>query len=302
MQRKYQQLKAHSSQELMYIMKEEMELLEFLFSALSHRSRNSVKSILSRGQVRIDGRVETQYNYLIKQGEKVHIIKNKLAKRRDLLIGLSIKYEDKDLIVVEKDAGLLSVATATERELTAHRQLMNYVQSKRPNNRVFIVHRLDQETSGLLVFAKNERVKNKLQETWSKSVKERLYLALVEGQVNKRSGKITSWLKETKSHTVYSSRDKKNGRHAITHYQLIQGNQDYSLLEVSLQTGRKNQIRVHMQDIGHPVVGDKKYGATKNPINRLGLHAYVLTFIHPVSGKTLRFTSAAPQSFYNQSR
>lgn len=242
---------------------EETELLKFLFEAMPHRSRNSVKSILGRGQVKVDDYIVTQFNYLLYPGQLISVLKNKAAIREGALIGLTIEYEDKDLIVVKKDAGLLSVASEKEKELTAHNQLMLYVREAGPLNRVFVVHRLDKDTSGMMMFAKNERVKRELQKSWQEMVKERTYMALVEGNVQKEEGTIKSWLLESKTRVVFSSFTKGDGLRSVSHYKRIQSNDNFSLLQVELETGRKNQIRVHMKDIGHSVVGDKKYGSTK---------------------------------------
>src|SRR5690625_3573635 len=264
---KFKKIMNLSSDKHEYMIQSEVQLLEFLLEVLSHRSRNSVKSILGRGQVKVDDYIVTQFNYMLQPGQTVEILKNRAAIKKDVLIGLKILHEDSDLMIVEKEAGLLSIATEKEKELTAHNQLMKYVRQSGPSNRVYVVHRLDKDTSGVMMFAKNERSKRTLQNAWREMVKERSYLALVEGNVEKDKGTITSWLRESKTKMIYSSFTKGDGLHAVTHYKKIQGNDDYSLLKVTLETGRKNQIRVHMKDIGHPVVGDKKYG-TNTKIGR----------------------------------
>lgn len=288
-------------QTLQFTVKESTTLLPFLLEVMPNRGRNSVKSILRRGQVSVDDHMETKYDYELHEGQTISILKNKAAVKEGALIGLSILYEDADIIVVNKEAGLLTIATQKEKKRTAHHQLMLYVRKENPRNRVFIVHRLDQDTSGVMLFAKNEQAKRKLQSNWGANVKERAYLALVEGKFEKGEGIFTSWLKETKTHRMYSSFTKEDGQFAKTHYQLIQANNDFSLLEVQLETGRKNQIRVHMQDLGHPVVGDKKYGAKTNPIRRLGLHAHILSFIHPATGELQTYKSPAPKVFWSKS-
>jgi len=290
-----------AKQSMHYTVKNSTTLLPFLLEVMPNRGRNSVKSILRRGQVSVDGHVETQYNYELNSGQKVSIVPNKVAKRVGALIGLSILYEDKDLIVVNKDAGLLSIATKKEKRRTVHYQLMTYVKKIHPRNRIFIVHRLDQETSGVMMVAKNAQTKQKLQQSWNTNVKDRVYLALVEGKVTKHEGIIESWLEETKARRMYSS-PKNEGQYAKTSYKVLQSNEYFSLVEVHLHTGRKNQIRVHMQDLGHPVVGDKKYGSRKNPIRRLGLHAHKLSFIHPTTKETLTIESPAPKSFWIKSK
>lgn len=295
------QRRRQTNQILEFTVTEPTTLRPFLFEMMPNRGRNSVKSILRRGQVSVDDHIETQHNYKLHKGQTVTILKNKAAVIEGALIGLSIMYEDADLIVVEKEAGLLTIATEKEKKRTAHYQLMQYVRKENPRNRVFIVHRLDQDTSGVMVFAKNEQAKQKLQRHWGANVKERGYVALVEGEFTKGSGFFTSWLNETKTHRMYSSFTKDDGQFAKTHYRFMQGNKDFSLLEVELETGRKNQIRVHMQDLGHPVVGDKKYGAKTNAIRRLGLHAQTLSFIHPTNGELKTFTSPAPKIFWAKS-
>lgn len=286
----------------LYKVEESIELLPFLLKVLSNRSRNSVKSILARGQVKIDDYIVTQYNYSLQPRQTVAVLKNKAAIREDKLTGLTIMHEDEDIIVINKDAGLLSIASLKEKELTAHNKLMKYVGNKDRQNRVFVVHRLDKDTSGVMMFAKSEKIKRILQNDWKERVKERLYAALVEGKVLKEKGYISSWLKESSTHLMYSSPRKNDGLQAITHYKTIQSNNAYSLMEISLETGRKNQIRVHMQDLGYPVVGDKKYGSTKNAIGRLGLHAKALSFLHPTSGELLRFEADMPNIFFVKSK
>lgn len=281
-----------------YKVEEPGELLPFLFEMLSDTGRNSVKSILKRGQVLVDDQTETQHNYELKKGQRVTIVKNKVAKRKSTLTGLKILHEDDDILVVEKSEGLLSIASPKEKQLTAHRQLMNYVQQQNPKNRIFIVHRLDRDTSGVMLFAKTEEIKEKLQKNWKRSVKERKYAALVEGKLKKEEGTISSYLRESKAWKVHSTSNPAGGKHAVTHYKVLQTQGSYSLLEVELETGRKNQIRVHMQDLGHPIVGDQKYSSTTNPLNRLGLHAFLLSIKHPKTGDLLTFESPIPKSFY----
>lgn len=293
--------KQPSNTRLEYTVEEKTTLLPFLLKVMPNRGRNSVKSILRRGQVSVDGISETKYNYILEVGQNVSILKNKVARKQGALIGLSILHEDEDIIVVHKDAGLLTIANKREKERTAHYQLMQYVRHANPRNRVYIVHRLDQATSGVMVFAKNEQAKRTLQENWHNHVKKREYVALVEGKFTKTSGLITSWLNETKTYRMYSSFTEGDGQYAKTKYKLIQANASYSLVEVELVTGKKNQIRVHMQDLGHPVAGDKKYGAKTNPIRRLGLHAKALSFIHPTTNKLQMFTSPVPREFFQKS-
>lgn len=278
---------------------EPTELLVFLLEKLSNQGRNSVKSLLAHGQVSVDDRTEKQFNLPLRPGQVVTVNKERAAAAASF-VGLRILHEDDDLIVIHKDAGLLSVATEQETELTAYRQLTAHVRLKDARSRIFVLHRLDRETSGVMMFAKSERIQRKMQDNWKDVVKERLYVALVEGMVKKAQGTVSSWLKESATLKMYSSPHPNDGQHAVTHYKVLQASRSFSLLEIKLDTGRKNQIRVHMHDIGHPVVGDKKYGAKTKPIGRLGLHARVLAFEHPSSGELMRFETAIPKPFLSQ--
>jgi 23S rRNA pseudouridine1911/1915/1917 synthase len=279
-----------------YTVKESTELLVFLLNTLSNLGRNSVKSLLSHGQVLVNDQAVTKYNYLLQPGQTVSIRKVKTANTPHMT-GIIILHEDEDIIVIEKESGLLSVSSSEENELTAYRQLMEHVRRENPKNRIFVVHRLDRDTSGVMMFAKSKDVQQTMQNSWKDLVQERLYIALVEGFVKKTEGTITSWLKETKTFKTYSSPRSNDGKLAVTHYKVVKSNQNFSLLKVNLDTGRKNQIRVHMQDIGHPIVGDKKYGSKMKPIGRLGLHAQVLSFVHPTTGLLLRFETKIPKLF-----
>lgn len=281
-----------------YEVTEPTTLLPFLLKSLSNKGRNSVKSILKRGQVSVDGISTTKHNYPLKPGQVVEILSNKASKKKAALTGIRILHEDKDIIVIDKDPGVLSMAGKNPNELNAYRQLNEYMQADNPKSQIFIVHRLDRDTSGVMVYAKTFEAQQQLQNNWSDIVKERTYIALVEGAVKQKKGTISSWLTENDAMRVYSSPYDDGGKYAVTHFKKIAGNDDYSLLEVNLETGRKNQIRVHLQDIGHPIVRDKKYGAKRNPLKRLGLHATSLAFIHPTTNELVRFTVKPPKSFY----
>ncbi len=211
--------------------------------------------------------------------------------------GLTILYEDNDILAIDKPAGLLTIATATEKTQTAYFMLTDYVRngSARSRARLFIVHRLDRETSGVLLFAKTFESKTKLQEGWATT--EKHYLAIVQGRPTKKADTITSYLTENKAHRVYSTGNSRTGRLASTAYRVLQEGKGMTLLDVHLLTGRKNQIRVHLADIGHPVVGDKKYGDAKGPRARLALHARSLSFVHPVSGERMTLTAPTPVLF-----
>ena len=206
---------------------------------------------------------------------------------------IKILYEDKSIIVVSKPSNLLTISTTNEKDRTMFHKVLEYERKKNKNNKVFIVHRLDKDTSGILVFAKNEKVKKILQNNWN-DVK-RYYIAIVEGVPSKKQDTIKSYLKETKTLMTYSNN--KDGKLAITKYNVLKSNKKYSLLDIEILTGRKNQIRVHMQDIGHPIIGDKKYSAATNPINRLGLHAYKITLKHPITSEEMTFEDKIPKEF-----
>ncbi len=278
-----------------WTVKEHTEVLEFLFKVMPSKSRNAVKGILKRGQVVVNDKSTTQFDDKLKPGDHVQI-RERVASSSVKLKGVNILHEDDDIIVIDKESGLLSMGSKQERQMTAYKQLMDYVQSIHPKNRVFIVHRLDRDTSGVMIFARSKMVQQRLQKAWTEAVQERSYVALVEGVVQK-NGTITSWLTEDKTYMMHSSPKPNHGQKAITHYKVLKTNRRFSLLKVNLDTGRKNQIRVHMQDLGHPIVGDKKYGSEINTINRLGLHANAIKFKHPVSGKVMKFESETPASF-----
>lgn len=291
------QLHSHAkASETNFQVNQETELMSFLLDKVSGKSRNQTKGLLARGQVLVNGEVETKYNYLLQNGDQVSIQWTIAAKLQEDQ-GLKIMYEDEHLLVVEKEAGLLSIATDKQKAGTAYSILTEHVRKQHPKNRIFVVHRLDRDTSGVMIYAKNEAAKRKLQENWAKTVVERKYVALVEGAVATKEGTITSWLKETKTLHIYSSPRPNGGQKAVTHYKRVKESANHSLLEVELETGRKNQIRVHMQDIGHSIVGDKKYGASKDPLRRLGLHALSIAFYHPMSGELMRFETQIPKQF-----
>ena len=277
---------------------EPAELMKFLQGALPSKSRSDIKSLLAHHQISVDTEVITQYNYPLRIGQQVvvHWAKVLIEKQP---IGLNIVLEDDYIIIIEKQAGLLSIATDTEKEQTAYSILSEHVKKRDPKNKIFVLHRLDRDTSGVMMFAKSEKVQQLLQNAWKDVVLERSYVAVVEGLVTQEQGTITSWLTESKAFIMYSSRTPNDGQKAVTHYKVLQKNKNYSLLEVKLETGRKNQIRVHMKDIGHSVIGDKKYGATKHPIARLGLHARVLAFKHPITGEEVRYETDIPKEFLN---
>ena len=208
-----------------------------------------------------------------------------------------ILYEDAELIAINKPAGLLSVATDAQRSVTAWRQVTDYLQIRNKRARAYVVHRLDRDTSGVLLFAKNDKLRLALQERWNELVTCRGYLAVVSGAPPKEEDTIRTWLLENRAHIVYSAPKSKGGKEAVTRYRVLERRRGFALLDVEIDTGRKNQIRVHMADLGCPVVGDKKYGDGSDPLRRLGLHAGRLELTHPVTGRELSFTAPTPREF-----
>ena len=278
-----------------YLVKTGRRLIDYLTDM--GYTRTKVKQLMRHRAVEVNEKAAQGYDHLLQKGDTVSVRKEKRESKVVTPLGIKIIFEDEDLIVIEKPAGLLTIASETEKTRTAYYQLNEVLKRRSPRTgeRIFIVHRLDRDTSGLMVFAKNEKVKRTLQEGW-KEVEKRYY-ALVEGRPAKKEGGIRSRLSETKSLKVYIDPHSEGARLSETKYQVIKAGREYSLLDILLETGRKNQIRVHLSGIGHPVAGDKKYGAKTNPIARLGLHSYRLLFKHPVTGKPLRFESKLPASF-----
>ncbi len=210
---------------------------------------------------------------------------------------IRLVYEDDDIIVVHKGSGILSVGTDNRSDGTAYSIVRNYLKNKDPHLKLFIIHRLDRDTSGLMMFAKNIEAKEAMQHNWNNMVLSRTYVAVVEGKVEEESGTVRSYLAETSQYEVYSTQNPEEGQLAITRYKRLDCRHGYSLMELSLDTGRKNQIRVHMKDLGHPIVGDRKYGAKSSPLRRMALHARTLRFVHPVTRKDMLFETPIPSRF-----
>ncbi len=273
---------------------EKTALLPFLSDLLKEQSRSSVKALLAHGQIAVNGRVTSQFDAPLEPNDVVTISyeRGKVAFSHP---SLTIVWEDDSLIVVNKREGLLSVANAKVKERTAYHLLSEYVKKENPRNKIFILHRLDRETSGLMMFARNRGVQEKLQSDWNRMITDRSYVAVVEGKPEKEADLLVSSLAENAGMQVYVVAE--GGKEAVTRYKTLRGNDHYTLLELSLETGRKNQIRAQLQDIGHPIAGDVKYGAATNPAGRLMLHARKLFFIHPVSGEQMRFETQVPAAF-----
>ncbi len=266
-------------------------LLNVMRKTFSDTSGKKIKSYIKYKMVWVDGKIVTNSSTIVRRGSEVHVF---FSKRVIDEGSLDIIYEDKDIIAINKPAGLLSIANSKEKEITAFRIVSDYIKEANTGAKLFVVHRLDQATSGVLLFAKNEKMQKMLQKSWNEIVLKREYVAVVEGKMNK-SGTIESYLKMNHFQIVHSTKDKEHGWLAITHYKLSKFKNGYSLLEVNIDTGRRNQIRVHMSESGHPVTGDKKYKAKKNPINRLALHASKLHLVDPRTGGILQLETEAPQ-------
>ncbi len=276
---------------------EPSELMDFLVKKMSDVSRSDIKKLLARSQISVNEVYVTRYNHALRENDlvAVHYSKRYIAFSHPQV---HIIYEDDDVIVIDKKEGLLSVTIGKEHETTAFEILLQYLKTQDLRSRLYVVHRLDRETSGVMMFAKNKDFQTEIQRNWHESVTERKYVALVEGTPDPKKGRIVSYLSENpKSLKMRSDNRDNGGQKAVTNYHLLSGNGAYSLLEISLETGRKNQIRVHMQQIGHSVVGDKKYGSSSSPINRMGLHASVLAWRHPFTGAAYRFESPVPKKF-----
>ncbi len=272
---------------------EDGKLLEYLYAAFPGAGRQKVKSWLAGRRVRVGGVVTTQFDRPLRAGDTVEVTRDRAPEEfRHPMI--RIVYEDDHIIVVDKRNGLLSVGTDKERTKTAFYLMSDYVKRADPRNRIFIVHRLDRETSGLMMFAKSEQVQSAMQRSWAAMVRDRRYVAVVEGRMPAPNGVVDAPLVESPVHKVYVD---KEGERAVTGYEVLAEGDDYSLVELTLETGRKNQIRAHLEYLKRPIAGDKRYNAVTNPAGRVCLHARVLNIIHPVTGGHLDFSTRIPQMF-----
>jgi len=271
------------------------ELLAWLFEAWPETKKKQVREWLKFGKVAVNGRVVTQFDHALRRGDEVLIhSKGVAAPETKISGGIRIRHEDADILVIEKPSGLLSIASAAEDQKTAYAMLTSHVRqgNLRGRERVWIVHRLDRETSGLMVFAKNEPAKATLQKTWEAA--EKKYLAVIEGALSQDTGKFESHLDESNPLKVYPTQEGPGTRLAVTRYRVAKKGRETALVELTLETGRRHQIRVQLAEAGCPIVGDKKYGAQTNPIKRIALHATSLRFLHPQTRKEMRFESALP--------
>lgn len=262
-------------------------LFDYLRNNIDGKSKNNIKSLLKNEVVFVNGKIVTKYNYVLCDGDVVEINKKKANNN------INIIYEDNDIIVIDKPSKILTISNKNEKVNTLYRMVSDYL--KKEHKKVFIIHRLDFDTSGIIMFAKSQRVQKLYQDNWNDLAKIREYTAIVDG-ITANKGHIESYLKQTKTLLVYSSKNK-DGLFAITDYEKIGGNSKYSMLKILISTGRRNQIRCHMADIGHPILGDYRYKCRINPIDRLCLHANRLEIINPITKELMVFNSNIPKEF-----
>lgn len=272
------------------VVKRKGMLLEYLEENLDMPKRN-IKNYLKNGAIYVDGVRTTKFNYPVVNKSIINIDTNLKDKSK---IPFDIIFEDENIIVVDKPSGLLTIATAKEKEETVYHIVREYLKIKNKHAKVFIIHRLDKDTSGVLILAKNEYAKKAFQKEWDKLVKTRSYIAIVHGFLEEKQKTLINYLKETKTNLVYVSKNNE-GKQAITSYKVLKENNNYSKLQIEIKTGRKNQIRVQLANINHPIVGDKKYGTDDE--KRLFLHADKLVIYNPISRKNMTFESKIPPAF-----
>lgn len=274
-----------------------LPLMEFVAARRPDNKRNDIKKWMKFGHLKVNGQVTKAFDAPVAPGDVVEFNATRpFPTFRHSRI--EIVYEDDDIIVINKGYGLLSVSTLShKKEENAYEILRNYVKEVNPRNKLFIVHRLDRDTSGLMMFAKSEEAQDVLRHNWNNMILERLYVAVLEGYLENNSGYVKSRLAENSQFVVYTTENPDEGRVAVTHYEVVGRGNGYTLAQFSLDTGRKNQIRVHAKELGHPIAGDKKYGATKSPLHRLALHARTLRFAHPITRKDMNFETPIPPKF-----
>ncbi len=279
-----------------YTVERPQELLAFLLENVKGQSRNKVKQTLQGRGIRVDGKTVTQFDFALEPGMRVDVSR---TKRNNLLLRnryVKLVYEDKWLVVVEKNVGILSMA-AGHKSLNVKAVLDDYFRKTRQACTAHVVHRLDRDTSGLLIYAKDMETEQMLERSWHETVYDRRYVAVLSGEMEQDEGTVSSWLKDNAAYYTYSSPVDNGGKYAVTHFFTLDRTTEHSLVEFKLETGRKNQIRVHAADLGHPVCGDTKYGNGDNPIGRLCLHAFLLCFVHPRTHEQLEFETPVPAAF-----
>lgn len=272
------------------------KLLEWLLENVKGLSKSKIKQTLQGRGIKVESKVITKFDYPVSPGMKISVSRTK--RNNDIFKSRYVKivYEDRYLVVVEKNIGILSMA-AGHSTLNVKTVLDDYFKKSRQKCTAHVVHRLDRDTSGLMIYAKDKQTEMLLEQDWHHIVYDRRYVAVVSGVVEAPEGAIANWLKDNKAYITYSSPVDNGGKYAVTHFHVLGQNNDYSLVEYKLETGRKNQIRVHSADMGHPVCGDIKYGNGDDPIGRLCLHAYVLCFYHPITHAPMTFETPIPTSF-----
>lgn len=273
------------------------QLQAFLFASFPETKKTRLKQSLKFGSVLVNGKVVTRYDHPLKLGDSVEIRdKETVQSNRLLPRAMKVYHEDESVVVIEKPANLLSIASEAEKEDTAYAILTNYVRKGSPfsKDRIWIVHRLDRETSGLMVFARTEEAKRTLQDSWDEA--EKHYLAIVEGTMPASKGTLRSFLDERNPFIVFSTPESEHTRHAITHYEVVKQVDGLTLVKLVLETGRRHQIRVQLSEVGCPIIGDEKYNAKTNPAGRLGLHSCFLEFAHPDTDEVLTFESPLPHA------
>ena len=286
--------KTQGGDNLVITVKENAPLLEYLINNVSE-SRSKLKATLQGRGIAVNGRMVTQFDYQLKAGDKIIISRHKKQNQFKSRY-VKIVYEDRWLVVVEKNIGILSMA-AGHSSLNVKSVLDDYFLKSRQKCRAHVVHRLDRDTSGLMVYAKDIETEQILEHNWHQIVYDRRYVAVVSGEMEQNNGTIANWLKDNKAYITYSSPTDNGGKYAVTHFQVLNRTTEHSLVEYKLETGRKNLIRVHSADMGHPVCGDMKYGNGDDPLHRLCLHAYMLCFTHPVTGEPMEFSTPIPTAF-----
>ena len=286
--------KTQGGDNLVITVKENAPLLEYLINNVSE-SRSKLKATLQGRGIAVNGRMVTQFDYQLKAGDKIIISRHKKQNQFKSRY-VKIVYEDRWLVVVEKNIGILSMA-AGHSSLNVKSVLDDYFLKSRQKCRAHVVHRLDRDTRGLMVYAKDIETEQILEHNWHQIVYDRRYVAVVSGEMEQNNGTIANWLKDNKAYITYSSPTDNGGKYAVTHFQVLNRTTEHSLVEYKLETGRKNQIRVHSADMGHPVCGDMKYGNGDDPLHRLCLHAYMLCFTHPVTGEPMEFSTPIPTAF-----
>ena len=277
------------------VVKEPKPLLEFLLANLSE-SRTKVKATLQGRGIKVDGKCVTQFDFLLQPGMKVAVSQSKRNQSAFKSRYVKIVYEDRWLVVVEKNVGILSMA-AGHSSLNVKSVLDDDFSKSRQKCRAHVVHRLDRDTSGLMVYAKDMETEQIFEHNWHDIVYDRRYVAIVSGEMMDDGGTIANWLKDNKAYITYSSPVDNGGKYAVTHFHVLDRTTEHSLVEYRLETGRKNQIRVHSADMGHPVCGDVKYGNGDDPLHRLCLHAYMLCFTHPITHERMEFQTQIPTAF-----